>query len=411
MWNFKMGRTFGLMFSTLPFIALRTAVYFGCSLLLILGFVGGPALGVWLVPASMWEVGFYGGIALGGGGISVVVYAVREYFLYLVKAGHIAVLVELMEGRKLPKGQLSYAKDIVAERFVEASSFFVIDQVVNSVLGVVNKLLVGLGSFLPGMDSAMAFIGRVIRTSLSYADEVILALSFRTRSTDVWRTSRDGVVLYAQNYKTILKNAFALAIINYALVFVLFVMAWAPATWIAGFMPGTGSALLAFIVTLLLVYSLKKAFIEPFLMAALMQVYFQCIEGQTPNPAWTDKLDGLSEKFRSMKDKFTNTPPQAVAQTNPTSLPAAQMPVTPAQHAQWQATGAPAQHAQWQAAGVQAQQPAQWQAAVAPTMPSMPQAWPQAQGAAQPQAMHPQPGQPHHGMGSTTLPLGLVNRK
>ncbi len=386
MWNFKIGRTFGLMFSTLPFIALRTAVYFGTSLLLILGFVGGPLLGVWLAPASMAEVGFYGGIAIGGGGASMIVYALREYFLYLVKAGHIAVLVQLMEGRTIPKGQLSYAKDIVSQQFVTASSFFVIDQVISSVLGVVNRLLVGLGSFIPGMSGAMSFIGTVLRTSLGYADEVILALSFKTRSSNVWSTSRDGVVLYAQNYKTILKNAFVLAIINYLMVFVLFIMAWAPATWIAGLMPGAGSAIVAFIVTLLLVYSFKKAFIEPFLMAALMQVYFGCIEGQSPNPAWTQKLDGLSEKFRSMAVQAQATRSEQhsqVVQPYP-ALRQVEEVTTPL---------ASASH---------------WHTQVSATMPSAP-AWNSAMDIA---ATQPRVDRPKGlAMGSTTLPMGLVNRK
>jgi hypothetical protein len=391
------------MFSTLPFIALRTAVYFGCSLLLILGFVGGPALGVSILPNG---IGFWGGVAVGGGAACWLVYFLREYFLYLVKAGHIAVLVELMEGRKLPKGQLSYAKDIVAERFVEASAFFVIDGVISGILGVLNRLLVGLGSFIPGMDSAMVFVGRVLRTSLTYADEVILALSFRTRSNDIWRTSRDGVVLYAQNYKTILKNAFFLAIINYVLVFVLFVLAWGPAAWIASLMPGEGSALIAFVVTLLLVYSLKKAFIEPFLMAALMQVYFHAIEGQSPNPAWTEKLDGLSEKFQSMTANFTNKAPDEIPsavvpanQVAPVQTPAQQPQQWQGAHAhQWQV--APVQ--QWQAAHHQA--PQQYQARPAPQAAPAPAPY-----APAPHA--PAPAQVQPSIGSVTLPMGLVNQK
>jgi hypothetical protein len=276
---------------------------------------------------------------------------------------------------------------------VEASSFFVIDQVVSSILGVVNTLLVGLGSVIPGMGGMTAFLGRVLRTSLGYADEVILALSFRTRSSDVWRTSRDGVVLYAQNYKTILKNAFALAVIHYLLVFVLFVMAWVPATWIAGLMPGSGSALLAFVVTILLVYSLKKAFIEPFLMAALMQVYFQCIEGQTPNPAWIEKLGGMSEKFRSMQSKFRDEPaamalaPAPLAQAPLAPAPLAQAPLAPAPEPQTQAPIARA------AAPIRLSQPWQTSMDIAPTEPM----------AKRPQHSSPAPG-------STTLPLGLANR-
>ncbi len=341
MWNFRIGRSFGLMLQTLPFIALRTAVYFGCSLLLILGWIGGPALGAYVAPASMWETGAWVGFAIGSVASGTVVYFVREYFLYLVKAGHIAVLVELMEGRSLPKGkgQLRYAKEIVAERFVEASAFFVLDQVISGILAVVNRVLVGLGSFIPGLDGAMAFVGRVLRVSLTFADEVILALSFRTKSNDVWRTSRDGVVLYAQNYKNILKNAFFLAMLNYALIFVFFLVAWAPASWIAGLMPGTGSAILSFIVTVLLVYSIKKALIEPLLMTALMQVYFRAIEGQVPTPAWTEKLDGLSEKFRAMQEKFVG--PASSAPLIPSAVE-----TQPTSAGQWQQTHPESSHPQ-----------------------------------------------------------------
>jgi len=441
MWNFKIGRSLGLMMQTMPFIALRTAVYFGCSLLLILGWIGGPAVGALVVPESMWKVGAWGGFIVGAGVAGTVVYFIREYFLYLVKAGHIAVLVELMEGRALPKGkgQLAYAKDIVASRFVEASSFFVLDQVISGVLGAVNKALLALGSIIPGLDGAMAFIGTVLRTSLTFADEVILALSFRTRSTDIWRTSRDGVVLYAQNYKNILKNAFFLAILNYALAFTFFVVAWAPARWMASLMPGAASGLIAFGIALLLVYSLKKAIIEPLLMTALMQVYFKAIEGQVPNPAWTQKLEGMSAKFSEMKDKFVG-PGQAQA-----------MPMVPMRaSAEVFASSAPSQNVagagQWQAPPMTPQMhlaasayvaqapahvaPAPAPAYIQPVPPSIPSAYASAasfsspNGLTPPQTVTPQrvayAPQPAYSApiasasdlpkGSTTLPLGMVNR-
>jgi hypothetical protein len=438
MWNFKIGRSFGLMFQTLPFIALRTAVYFGCSLLLLIGCIGGPVLGALLVPESMWHVGAWMGFAVGALASGTVVYFLREYFLYLVKAGHIAVLVELMEGRALPsgKGQFAYAKDIVSERFVEASAFFVLDQVITGILGVVNRVLVGIGSIIPGMEGAMSLVGTVLKTSLTFADEVILALSFRTRSTDVWRTSRDGVVLYAQNYKNILKNAFFLALLNYALVFVFFLLAWAPAAWIAGLMPGAGSAILSFLVTVLLVYSIKKAFIEPLLMTALMQVYFRAIEGQIPNPAWVEKLDGVSEKFRGMKEKFVSPEssdarplvPANVGVEPASATAAGQWPAQQTAYAQ--PVALPPQYPQASYAAQPANPAAQYPQAAYAAPPANPAAqYPQASYAAQPvnpavQAVAHQPpveqplryplpaprqassGSAH--IGRTTLPMGFV---
>ena len=207
MWDFSVSRSVGLLSKTLPFILLRTGVYLGCSLLAVLGFVGGPLLGVALLPESMWKIGVWGGLFVGAGLCGSAIYFLREYFLYLAKAGHIAVLVELMEKRELPdgRGQLEHAKTIVADRFVEANAFFAVDKVISGVLSVVHRTLIAMGSIIPGSSGVVSFAGKILKTSLTYADEVILALSFKTRSDDPWKTSRDGMVLYAQNYKTILK--------------------------------------------------------------------------------------------------------------------------------------------------------------------------------------------------------------
>ena len=46
---------------------------------------------------------FWGG-AIGFGLASFALYLAREYILYLVKAAHIAVLVEIYDGRPIPAG-------------------------------------------------------------------------------------------------------------------------------------------------------------------------------------------------------------------------------------------------------------------------------------------------------------------
>ena len=65
-------------------------------------------------------------------------YWIREYILYLVKAGHIAVLVKVHDGQKLPDGrdQINYARGIVKQRFTEASVLFGLDQLIKGVLRV-----------------------------------------------------------------------------------------------------------------------------------------------------------------------------------------------------------------------------------------------------------------------------------
>ena len=63
----------------------------------------------------------------------------------------------------------------------------------------------------------------------------------------------------------------------------------------------------------LLAYGVKAALIEPIAMTALMQVYFKVIEGQEPDPEWEEKLDGVSNKFRELKDKALAHVPRAAS--------------------------------------------------------------------------------------------------
>src|SRR5690606_11424698 len=71
--------------------------------------------------ATLW-----GGV-LGLGMVGVVMYLLREYVLYIVKAGHIAVLVTMLDGDEgIPQGksQIAWAREEVSKRFVQASVLF-----------------------------------------------------------------------------------------------------------------------------------------------------------------------------------------------------------------------------------------------------------------------------------------------
>ena len=58
-----------------------------------------------------------------------------------------------------------------------------------------------------------------------------------------------------------------------------------------------------FVIAALLAWGFKSAVIDPIAMSALMQVYFKAIEGQDPQREWEQKLEHLSDKFRTLKEK------------------------------------------------------------------------------------------------------------
>ncbi|MBZ9771950.1 hypothetical protein [Mesorhizobium sp. CO1-1-8] len=310
MWDFEVGRSVSIMMRTWPFIVFRMIVYFGITLAYIMATGTGASVGygvghISTDPDGSPSFALWGGV-VGFGIVSIAVYWIREYILYIVKAGHIAVMVHLIDGRDIPGGQdqIAYAKDIVTQRFAEANILFAVDQLVKGAIGAITGVLGGIAAFLPipGLSGLVSFINTVIRLSLTYVDEIILGYNIRINSASPFETARQGVVLYAQNGKVMVKNAVWLAVIMWGVSFIIFLMMLAPAGAILFLMPGQLAGW-AFVLAIVFAWAFKAAFIEPFAIACLMQVYFKTIAGQMPDPAWDARLAEASSKFRELKDK------------------------------------------------------------------------------------------------------------
>ncbi|WP_372893947.1 hypothetical protein [Rhodosalinus sp.] len=309
MWDFSFRRSIGLMVQTLPFVLLRMAVYFGAALAYVV--VTGTGAGIGWGIGALGDEGFrgsatfFGGVT-GFGLVAIVMYWLREYVLYLVKAGHIAVMVELIDNRPIPEGrsQVGHAQAMVRARFAEASTLFAVDQIVKGVLRAITGLVRGVFTLLPipGIRQLVTILRAFLNVAVGFIDEVILAHAMRTRATDPWASAREALVLYAQNYGPMLRNAAFVTVFVYGLSAVILILMLAPAAAISHLFPGNLSAA-GIVVALILAWSVKQAFLEPLAVACLLQAYFKTVEGQTPNPEWDARLDGMSAKFRKLKDR------------------------------------------------------------------------------------------------------------
>lgn len=299
----------GLMRRTAPFVALRIIVYFGIAVAYVLatGTGAGIGWGVGAIGSDDFQASaiFWGG-AIGFGGTAAVLYFLREYILYMVKAGHIAVMVEYLDGKDLPegRGQIAHAQAIVRERFVQANVLFGLDQIIKGVLRAVTGLVEGLASILPipGVDGLMRIVRAFLRVAVGLLDEVILAHLIRTRAENPWSGARDALVLYGQNARPMLTNAALVALLVYGLSFVVFLVMLAPAAAVVYLIPGAWSAG-GFVFALLFAWAVKAALIEPFAIACLLQAFQKVTDGQEPNPEWVARLDDVSAKFRSLGEK------------------------------------------------------------------------------------------------------------
>ncbi len=309
MWDFNLPQILGLLLRTLPFLLLRLAVYAGITLAYLIGIGGGSGIG-WVIGRAggvdAATGGAFWGALLGFGAISGVMFWFREYLLYLVKAGHIAVLVELLQGQPIPqgRGQITHATAVVKERFVQSSVLFGVDRLIAGILRAFNRVMLGVANFLPipGLDNVAKFAGAVITLSLTYVDEVILAYNIRHRIENPWAGAREGLVLYAQNYKNLLKNALWLTVIVWGLTLAIFLIVFVPVAALATLAPSVGG-FWTFAIAAIVAWSLKAALVDPLAMTALLQCYFKAIEGQTPNPEWAGKLESASGKFAELGQK------------------------------------------------------------------------------------------------------------
>ncbi|WP_320178887.1 hypothetical protein [Roseovarius pacificus] len=319
MWDFSFGGALSLMWRTMPFILLRMVIYFGITLgyILVTGIGAGVGWGI----GGFGDADFratttaWGGFA-GLGIFGVAMYWAREYILYIVKAGHVAVLVELIDGKSLPegRGQISHASAVVKERFPQASLLFAMDQLVKGVIRAITGLVRGLLTLLPfpGAQQLSSILSAFLRVAVGFIDEVILAHAIRQRSENAWQSAREALVLYGQNYKPMLKNAAWLALFVYGLSFLVFVLMLAPAALVAYLIPGAWAAG-GVIFAVLFAWSVKSALLEPLAITCMMQVYFKFIEGQQPNPEWDAKLEQMSGKFRKLKDRALGAEPRQSA--------------------------------------------------------------------------------------------------
>jgi hypothetical protein len=288
MWDFSIARTLAIMAQTLPYVLLRVVIYFAITFAYIIAMGVGAGIGYALGLAGSDEfqgqATFVGGI-LGFGLVGGAVYFLREYLLYMVKAGHIAVMTELLSGQGIPGGQsqISYGAKIVKERFVEANALFVLDQLIKVVVRAITGILGTISAILPipALQGFMRFISTIIRP---------------------WVTSRAGLILYAQNGWVMVRNAIWLAIISWIVTIIIFLFMIAPAGAILYYFPGDWGGY-GFVAAIIFAWAFRSALLEPFGIACLMQVYFKTIEGQTPDPEWESRLTQVSDKFRKLTER------------------------------------------------------------------------------------------------------------
>ncbi|MBD5537757.1 MAG: hypothetical protein HDQ99_19325 [Lachnospiraceae bacterium] len=228
----------------------------------------------------------------------------ERYIGYMLKAGHVAMVTTAVTTGTLPENQLEAAKSMVKERFATANVYFVVDRLVS---GAVSQLQRGLQKVedllgkIPGVAVIVSFAQLFVHIALNYIDECCLGYTFLHREQSAFKSAADGVVIYFQNWKTLLKNA---------AVTTLIVMGISLLAWLLPFLIFAGLFSLlhihwifAFILALMVAVIIKSSFVDSYMMVKMMVSYMQVAPSTEITFDLYDKLCKLSGKFRNLFNK------------------------------------------------------------------------------------------------------------
>jgi hypothetical protein len=299
--NFHFREASQILLKTSPYLLIRTAIY---------GAVG-VAIGLYVGLLLLIGKVFGGGgaivLLIGLGVLYGILKLAQQYALYMVNAGHIAVITEIIRNGSLPPGisQFHYGKDLVIRMFKEVSVLFVVDGLVKGVIRVVNETVSAVTEMipLPGMDSLTKIANSVINFSLAYITETILSYNLFRKDENIWESAKRGVILYAQNWKPILITAAGCAAANFVAFIVVALVLLIPFGLLATLTANETIKFFWLALALAMAYGIRLAVFKPLFQISVILTFNAAIVGQKPNPEWEGRLEMVSDKFVELKDK------------------------------------------------------------------------------------------------------------
>ncbi len=304
----------GLFLRTTPIILVRLGVLVGFTLASIVWFLLSAGAGALIGRITTGQVGMWAFLI--GVGLPAGVFAwLRRYVLYALKLAHVAVLTRLITHGELEPGtdQLQYGKAAVTARFGELNLLFVMDALVHGVVGSFLRTVDWFAGFIPipGLSGIMRFADAVLRNATTYIDETIFSYNLARGDENQWRSAKDGLVYYAQNWKPVLKTAAWAVVLEYALSAASFFALLAPCLALGSVFPRLGGW--AILVGVILAMNLRSAVFRPLLLTMVAVTFHKAAEGQAIDSQLEGTLGSVSDKFRELGDRARGWAPGAVS--------------------------------------------------------------------------------------------------
>ncbi len=245
------------------------------------------------------------------GAVGVLRFVIMHYFGYLVKAGHIAVIAEACFTGQIPPNQVEYGKAAVTARFATSNIYFAVDKLVTAAVKEIQKGIGKVGDaldFIPGMGAVTGAAQFFVSIALGYIDECCLGWTFYNKEQGAFKSAADGVVIYAQSWKTLLKDAARTMLKVILGVVVITLIIFVPIGLIFKLLKWSG--LFAFLLACLVAWVVKFAVMDSYIMIQMMASYMSVAPQTTITFDLYSKLCGISKNFKELFTKGQAESPQ-----------------------------------------------------------------------------------------------------
>ena len=318
-----------LLKETKPFVVVRALAYIAIiAAMLVVGTIGLLICNA-LMKANQQFIAMIVFVIIFGGFFGLLRFA-KKWFLYMIKAAHVAAITEYIKTGEAPvsvkgyKGVVAYGTEKIKNNFAEANIAFVADTLIHGavkqIMRWVNKVQ-NVFSFIPGANKVMKFLNLILSTALNYIDEAVLSYIFyKDEEPNGFKKACDGLVYYAQSWKGMLMGALKVAAFVWILRIVVYLIFYALFMTLGRFMFGSELAyIFGFILAFILLYGIEAIIVVPYATCIMINDYHKAIEGQALKADLQGTLCKVSNKFRSLFQKSNQPMPEEPAEI-PTSL-------------------------------------------------------------------------------------------
>lgn len=295
-------KPFDIFKKTMTFVWMRLGINLAISLGVILWTI------LWVIIATAIGHPIAGLLAL----IAIVASAklvglAQQYAGYMIKSAQIAVIAEAFRTGAVPDQMMNFGKEQVKQKFATANVYILLDKLVSGSVRQINKAVntsVGwIENIIPQASFLTSILKKFTTLTLTYVDECCLCYTFMKGNQSPFQSAAEGVVIYFQNWKALLKSSAKGTGIAVLVELIVGVVIFLIALAVVGLF-GTGFGwIIALIVAICLVYSLRDAFLGSYMMIYTMENFNREVQTGKISVDLYGKLCGISKKFKELFEK------------------------------------------------------------------------------------------------------------